>query len=309
MTTSMDAFTRSDEPETAPDGSPLEIVVIGAGTMGAGIAGVFAAAGWIARLHDVDLVAVERGIARVERDLERAVSRGTLVAGDREAAAARLYPAPELPAALGKASLVIEAIVEREDAKAALLATVGEHAPADALIASNTSSISISRLARRVAGPGRVLGLHFFNPVASLPLVEVVRGAETTDEATQRAHDIIRGIGKSPVVVNDAPGFVGNRLLLPMINEAIICLEQGVADREAIDAVMTLGMKHPIGPLALADLIGLDVCLAILDVLHRDLGDEKYRPARSLVDMVAAGTLGRKSGEGFFTYRDGRVQS
>ena len=291
-----------------PNNRDRRVVVIGAGTMGAGIAGVFAAEGWDARLHDVDGEAVERGITRVERDWERAVSRGSMTAAKRDTATGALRPVIDLELALASASLVIEAIVEREDAKASLLSIVGHHAPTDALVASNTSSLSISRLASNVTFPGRVLGLHFFNPVASLPLVEVVRGSETTDEVTDRAVQIVRDLGKSPVVVSDAPGFVGNRILLPMINEAILCLEQGVADREAIDAVMTLGMKHPIGPLALADLIGLDVCLAILEVLHRDLGEEKYRPARSLVDLVAAGRLGRKTGGGFFDYGEGGVR-
>ncbi len=286
----------------AQDVSLRQVVVVGAGTMGAGIAGVFARAGWVTWLHDVDPAVIERGIGRVGRDWERAVARGTLDAGQLAAAASNLRPATDLLTVLPTVTVVVEAIVEREDAKAALFATVGMHAAPDTLIASNTSSISISRLASHVAGPGRVLGLHFFNPVSSLPLVEVVRGAETTDEVVGQASEIVRGIGKTPVVVSDAPGFVGNRILLPMINEAILCLEQGVADRESIDAVMTLGMMHPIGPLALADLIGLDVCLAILEVLHRDLGQEKYRPAPSLSEMVAAGKLGRKSGEGFYAY-------
>jgi len=254
----------------------------------------------------VDPDAIERGIGRVGADWDRAVSRGTLDGSARASAASDLTAAMDLVPALLDVDLVIEAIVEDEVVKRRLFAQVADSAPATAILASNTSSISISRLAEGIPSPGRVLGLHFFNPVAVLPLVEVVRGRQTDAAAVGRAVEIAAAVGKTPVVVDDAPGFVANRILLPMINEAILCLEEGVADRDAIDAVMILGMSHPIGPLALADLIGLDVCLAILEVLHRDLGSDKYRPARTLREMVAAGHLGRKGGEGFYRYDGGR---
>jgi 3-hydroxybutyryl-CoA dehydrogenase len=198
--------------------------------------------------------------------------------------------------------LVIEAIIENAEAKADLFATLGDAAPLDALLASNTSSISITTLGRASGRPAQVVGLHFFNPVPVLPLVEVVRGLQTAEATIDVAVQFAARLGKSPVVVNDAPGFVANRVLLPMINEAVFALQEGVAPKEAIDEVMKLGMGHPMGPLALADLIGLDVCLDILDTLHRDFGDDKYRPAPLLRRMVAAGQLGRKSGQGFFSY-------
>ncbi|HEU0114328.1 MAG TPA: 3-hydroxyacyl-CoA dehydrogenase NAD-binding domain-containing protein, partial [Thermomicrobiales bacterium] len=201
-----------------------------------------------------------------------------------------------------EADLAIEAVFEHLDAKLAVVREVTALLPADAIYASNTSSISITRLAAAASDPGRVVGLHFFNPVPVLPLVEVVRGMQTADETVERAVAFVRQIGKEPALVSDSPGFVVNRLLLPMINEAIFCLAEGVATRETIDATMKLGANHPMGPLALADLIGLDVCLDILETLQRDLGDDKYRPAPLLRRMVAAGTLGRKAGAGFYDY-------
>jgi 3-hydroxybutyryl-CoA dehydrogenase len=197
---------------------------------------------------------------------------------------------------------MIEAVIEDEATKRAVLTEIDGLVADDAILASNTSSISITRLGAATRNPARFVGMHFFNPVPAMALVEVVRGLRTSDQTCERVRAFTTRIGKSPVVVNDFPGFVANRILLPMINEAIFCLGEGVADRDAIDQVMTLGMAHPMGPLALADLIGLDVCLNILDVLHRDLGEDKYRPAPMLRRMVAAGRLGRKGGEGFYVY-------
>ncbi|MDP9365868.1 MAG: 3-hydroxyacyl-CoA dehydrogenase NAD-binding domain-containing protein, partial [Chloroflexota bacterium] len=222
-------------------------------------------------------------------DVEVAAARDRLVVGDG-------------PDDARDADLVIEAIVEDLGAKSALLAQLSTAARPDAIVASNTSSISITRLAAAAVEPERVIGLHFFNPVPVLPLVEVVRGLRTNDATVQRAVAFARRLGKTPVEVNDFPGFVSNRVLMPMINEAAFCLGEGVADKEAIDQVMKLGMAHPIGPLALADLIGLDVCLDILQTLQRDIGDDKYRPAPLLRRLVAAGKLGRKTGEGFYRY-------
>ncbi|MGH7700956.1 MAG: 3-hydroxyacyl-CoA dehydrogenase NAD-binding domain-containing protein, partial [Gemmatimonadales bacterium] len=202
------------------------------------------------------------------------------------------------------ADLVVEAAPEDRDLKLRLFGELDAAAPSGAVLASNTSSISITELAARTGRAPRVIGMHFMNPVPVMPLVEVIRGLETSEETVAKVVEVVRALGKTPVIVNDAPGFVSNRVLMPMINEAVFCVMENVAEPEAVDAVMKLGMNHPIGPLALADVIGLDVCLAILEVLQRDLGDDKYRPAPLLRQMVAAGRLGRKSGRGFYAYRD-----
>jgi 3-hydroxybutyryl-CoA dehydrogenase len=284
------------------DGASTEIVlVIGAGTMGRGIAQAVAEAGHATLLFDADQRNLERGLAALETAWERAVQKGKLASSDARAARTRLQPAQGLDEAAA-AAIVIEAIFEDPEIKVTLFRELDAIVPESALLASNTSSISITRLAAAVKAPGRFLGLHFFNPVPVLPLVEVVRGLRTDEATVNRALGFVRGLGKTPVVVNDSPGFVVNRVLLPMINEAVLCLAEGVAGKEAIDEVMKLGASHPLGPLALADLIGLDVCLDIMRTLHRDLGDDKYRPAPLLARMVDAGKLGRKGGEGFYRY-------
>ncbi len=277
------------------------VMVIGAGTMGRGIAQVVAEAGHPTLLFDTDRGNLDRGQAALLAAWERAVQKGKLSPDQALAARERLRPAGGLEEAAA-AGIVIEAIFEDPTVKTDLFREIDAVVPDGALLASNTSSISITRLASAVKEPGRFVGLHFFNPVPVLPLVEVVRGLRTEETTVERALAFVRGLGKSPVVVNDSPGFVVNRILLPMINEAIFCLADAVATREAIDEVMKLGASHPLGPLALADLIGLDVCLDIMRTLHRDLGDDKYRPAPLLARMVDAGKLGRKSGEGFYRY-------
>jgi 3-hydroxybutyryl-CoA dehydrogenase len=276
------------------------VLVVGAGTMGSGIAQVVAEASVETILCDADPHSLERGLSGIRMRWGRAVVKGSRT--QEEAARFAEHLRAGSLADAQTVDLVIEAIVERLAAKSALFAELAGEAPPEALFASNTSSISITALGRASARPDRFVGLHFFNPVPVLPLVEVVRGIESSEETVAAATAFAERLGKTPVVVHDSPGFVANRILLPMINEAVFTLESGVASAEAIDQVMKLGMAHPMGPLALADLIGLDVCLDILDTLQRDFGDDKYRPAPLLRRMVAAGRLGRKSGRGFFSY-------
>ncbi len=277
------------------------VAVVGAGTMGNGIAHVFAQHGWEVALVDVAAAALERAVATIGGNLERQVKKGALAAEQREAALARLAPSTDLAAVAG-AELVVEAAVEDEPVKFRLFGELDRHAAAGAVIATNTSSISITALGARTRRPEAVIGMHFMNPVPVMELVEVIRGQATSDATAARVMAVARELGKTPVEVQDYPGFVSNRVLMPMINEAVFCLMEGVASAESIDTVMKLGMNHPLGPLALADLIGLDVCLAILEVLHRGLGDDKYRPCPLLKRMVAAGQLGRKAGRGFYAY-------
>jgi 3-hydroxybutyryl-CoA dehydrogenase len=277
------------------------VVVVGAGTMGTGIAQVVAGAGFDLQLVDESPAALERAGVTLDRQWARAVARGRLGAEEAEIARRRVTMASTAEG-LATVDLVIEAAYEDLATKRGILASLAPALPEGAILASNTSSISITALGAATDRPDRVVGMHFFNPVPVLELVEVVRGHLTSDETVDRVTAVARDLRKTPVVVQDYPGFVSNRLLMPMVNEAIFCLGEGVADREAIDTVMRLGMAHPMGPLALADLIGLDVCLAILEVLQRDLGEDKYRPAPLLRRMVAAGKLGRKSGEGFYAY-------
>jgi 3-hydroxybutyryl-CoA dehydrogenase len=275
--------------------------VVGAGTMGSGIAQVLATSGLQVTLVDVDVVQLERAQGIIARSLERLERRGTLSAAQREQALGLLRCAPVLDASAG-ADLMIEAVVEDLHAKRDVFQQAARVLPESALLASNTSSISITALAGAVSHPERVAGMHFFNPVPVMTLVEVVRGHHTSPGTLDSIVALARQLGKSPVVVNDHPGFVSNRILLPMLNEAMFALMEGVAEAEAIDQVMKLGMNHPMGPLELADFIGLDVCLHILEVLHRDLGEDKYRPCPLLRRLVAAGRLGRKSGAGFYDY-------
>jgi len=278
--------------------------VVGAGTMGNGIAHVFAQHGWEVALIDSAPAALDKAVATIRGNLDRQVKKGTLPAEAPAQVLARIESAGSLDAAAG-ASLVVEAASESPAVKFALFQQLDRVAGADAILATNTSSISITEIAARTRRPSQVIGMHFMNPVPVMSLVEIIRGQDTSDATTRSVMDIARALGKTPVEVNDYPGFVSNRVLMPMINEAIFCLMEGVASAEAIDTVMKLGMAHPMGPLALADFIGLDVCLAILEVLHRGLGDDKYRPCPLLRRMVAAGHLGKKSGRGFYSYAAG----
>ncbi|KAB2965482.1 MAG: 3-hydroxybutyryl-CoA dehydrogenase [Thermoanaerobaculia bacterium] len=278
--------------------------VVGAGTMGNGIAQVAAVAGFPTVLVDVAPAALERGLAAVGKSLDRLAAKGKLTAEAAAEARGRITSAGSLEA-LDGCDLVVEAVVERFEIKREVLAALDQRLAAHALLASNTSSISITRLAAQTRRPQAVIGMHFMNPVPMMPLVEIIRGLQTSQETYDAIEAATRRLGKTPVEVQDAPGFVSNRVLMPMINEAVFCLHEGVGRREAIDEVMKLGMNHPMGPLALADLIGLDVCLDILRVLHEGLGDDKYRPCPLLVKMVDAGYLGRKSGRGFYDYAAG----
>jgi 3-hydroxybutyryl-CoA dehydrogenase len=287
--------------QDAPPQVVQRATVVGAGTMGSGIAQVLATAGIEVTLVDVAPEQLARAQDAIARSLDRLVRRAALDAEARDAVLARIRPTPVLDASAGP-DLLVEAVVEDLATKQRVLERGAEVLPDTALLVSNTSSISITALAGAVGGPERVAGMHFFNPVPVMSLVEVVRGQLTSPETVRAVVALAERLGKTPVVVNDSPGFVANRVLLPMINEAVFALMEGVAEREAIDRVMKLGMSHPMGPLELADLIGLDVCLQILEVLHRDLGEDKYRPCPLLRRMVAAGLLGRKSGAGFYAY-------
>jgi 3-hydroxybutyryl-CoA dehydrogenase len=278
--------------------------VVGAGTMGNGIAQVAATAGFDTVLVDIAPVALDKGLAAIGKSLDRLVAKGKLDADGAAAVRARISSATALDA-LDGCDLVVEAVVEKLEIKSRVLADLDALLPSHALLATNTSSISITKLAARTGRPDRVIGMHFMNPVPVMQLVEIIRGLQTSQATYDAIEAATRRLGKTPVEVHDAPGFVSNRVLMPMINEAIYCLHEGVGKASAIDEVMKLGMNHPMGPLALADLIGLDVCLDILRVLHDGLGEDKYRPCPLLVKMVDAGYLGRKSGRGFHDYSSG----
>ncbi len=277
------------------------IGVVGAGQMGAGIAQVFAQHGYAVTLLDVNDAAVQRGLQAIGTSLDRLLKKGTVTAEDKAVTLERINPTMKL-ADMRDAYIVVEAATERKDLKFDLFRRLDELCSPQTILASNTSSISITEIAAQMRRPANVIGMHFFNPVPIMGLVEIVRGLLTSDETYQAVEALAGELGKTPVAVNDFPGFVSNRILMPMINEAIYTLYEGVATAEAIDTVMKLGMNHPMGPLTLADFIGLDTCLAIMEVLHDGLGDPKYRPCPLLRKMVAAGLLGKKSGRGFYQY-------
>ena len=278
------------------------IAVIGAGQMGNGIAHVAAQSGLSVIMVDVSAHALAQGNATIEKNLERQVKKGTLDAATRDATLGRIATDTDL-GAVAKATVAIEAATERRDLKFKIFAELDRLAPAGALLTTNTSSISITEIAAQTKRPTDVIGMHFMNPVPMMKLVEVIRGLATSDATCQRTVALATLLGKTPVEANDFPGFIANRILMPMINEAAFCVMEGVGTPAAVDEVMKLGMAHPMGPLALADLIGLDTCVAILDVLREGLGDPKYRACPLLKKYVAAGWLGRKSGQGFFNYK------
>ena len=287
--------------EHSKDHSKQSIGVVGAGTMGNGIAHVFARAGFEVAIYEVSREALERGLATIRTNLDREAGKGKVDPAEVETIHARVKPVASL-AAMKDCPLVVEAASEKLAIKQAILRELDEALGPDAVLASNTSSISITKLAASTRRPDRVIGMHFFNPVPVMSLVEVIRGLQTSDATFEYVRGMALEAGKTPVEVNDAAGFVSNRVLMPLINEAIFAAMEGVATPEAIDQVFQLGMAHPMGPLTLADFIGLDVCLDIMRVLVAGLGDPKYRPCPLLIRMVDAGWLGRKSGRGFYTY-------
>jgi len=278
------------------------IAVIGAGTMGNGIAHVFAQSGYQVQLIDVSDRALEKALATIGKNMDRMISKEKITEADKTEALDRLETSTDMKSGVQNADLIVEAATENIDLKKRIFRDMDKYAPDGCILASNTSSISITQIAAETSRPDKVIGMHFMNPVPVMKLVEVIRGYATSDEVTDLIMETSKKLGKIPTEVNDYPGFVANRILMPMINEAIITLHEGVAGVEEIDTVMKLGMAHPMGPLQLADFIGLDVCLSILNVMHEGFGNPKYAPCPLLVNMVRAGKLGAKSGEGFYTY-------
>ena len=282
-----------------------KVAVIGSGTMGNGIAHVFAQTGYQVNLVDISAEALERALGTIGRNLDRQLKKELISAADKEATLERITTFTQTSEGIGSADLVVEAATENESIKLKIFQDMDQHAPGHAILATNTSSISITRIASVTKRPGQVIGMHFMNPVPVMKLIEVIRGYATSDGTTETIMGLSKDLGKVPVEVNDYPGFVANRILMPMINEAIYTLYEGVAGVEEIDTVMKLGMAHPMGPLQLADFIGLDVCLSILNVLYEGFGNPKYAPCPLLVNMVTAGYKGAKTGEGFWKYTPG----
>ena len=281
------------------------IAVIGSGTMGNGIAHVFAQSGFSVSLIDISADALERAMTTIGKNLDRMIAKGLLDEAAKSETLHRISKQTDLKVGVSNADLVVEAATENADLKFRIFKDLDQHAPPHCILASNTSSISITKIAAVTGRPDKVIGMHFMNPVPVMKLIEVIRGYATSDEVASQIMALSKNLGKEPTEVNDYPGFVANRILMPMINEAIISLHEGVAGVIEIDTVMKLGMAHPMGPLQLADFIGLDVCLSILRVLHDGFGLDKYAPCPLLVNMVMAGKLGAKSGEGFYTYTPG----
>ena len=279
-----------------------KVAVIGAGTMGNGIAHVFAQSGYDVKLIDISESALERALAKIGKNMDRQIKKEIMTADEKAAALGRITTATDLATNLGDRNLVVEAATENLDLKLKIFRAMDENSPVDAILATNTSSISITQIAAVTNRPEKVIGMHFMNPVPIMKLIEVIRGYDTSDEVLEDIMEVSKDLGKIPQEANDYPGFVANRILMPMINEAIQTLHEGVAGKEEIDSIMKLGMAHPMGPLTLADFIGLDVCLSILRVLHDGFGNPKYAPCPLLVNMVNAGHLGRKSGRGFYDY-------
>lgn len=281
------------------------VTVIGSGTMGNGICHVFAQNGFDVHMMDINQGALDKAIATIGKNMDRQVSKGSLTEDAKQQSLSRIKTFTDMAAAVKDADLVVEAATENVELKLNIFRQLDQHAPADCILASNTSSISITKIASVTKRPSKVIGMHFMNPVPVMKLVEIINGYSTDEQVTQTIYQLSQQIGKVPCVANDYPGFVANRILMPMINEAIISLQEGVAGVAEIDTIMKLGMAHPMGPLQLADFIGLDTCLAILNVLYTGFGNPKYAPSALLVNMVQAGNLGAKSGEGFYKYTPG----
>lgn len=283
----------------------IKVAVIGAGTMGNGIAHLFAQYGYAVNMIDLQASQLEKGLAIISKNLDRQIQKNLLTAEDKINIVNRIQCVQHLPDGVRDAGLIIEAATENENIKLQIFRELDQHAKPDAILATNTSSISITRIAASTKRPSRVIGMHFMNPVPVMKLVEIIKGYATDQAVTDQIIDLSAKLGKTPCVVEDHPGFIANRILMPMINEAILSVQEGVASVESVDSIMKLGMAHPMGPLQLADFIGLDVCLSILKVLQEGFGQPKYAPAVLLVNMVASGNLGVKSGEGFYNYRHG----